>query len=136
MSTEQLVAGIEVVVVGGIEVVVGVVVVVVDMLVHLSWDSLQVVPPGQGLPLLAQESAASLQDSVPLQNNPSLGQLTGVPVWQPLIRLQTSLPLQNCPSLQRPLSGVCRQISLASSQESMVQATMSLQSTGAPGTQV
>jgi hypothetical protein len=38
---------------------------------------------------------ASSQDSVPLQYNPSLGQLTGVPAWQfPVAVLQVSAPLQ------------------------------------------
>jgi hypothetical protein len=73
-----------VVVVGTVVVVVGTVVVVVDALMHRSCDSLQVVPPGQGLPLLVQESVTSLQDSAPVQNKPSSGQLTDVPAWQPL----------------------------------------------------
>jgi len=92
--------GIVVVVIEGIVVVVaGMVVVVVDALTHLSRDSLQVVPPVQGLPLPAQESVASLQDSVPLQNKPSLGQLTGVPGMQ-VPTSQVSSPLQYVPSSQ------------------------------------
>jgi hypothetical protein len=95
-------------------------------------SSLQTVPSVQGLPLLKQELVTSLQDSAPLQKVPSSGQSTGLPVWHPLTGSQLSFPLQNCPSLQRPLSGECMQLSVASSQLSAVQSTLSLQLTGAP----
>jgi hypothetical protein len=60
MTTEQAPMGMVVVVtgmvvvVGTVVVVVGTVVVVVDALMHRSCDSLQVVPPVQGLPPLTQ----------------------------------------------------------------------------------
>jgi hypothetical protein len=75
---------------------------------------------------------ASSQDSVPLQYNPSLGQLTGVPATQPLAGLQTSAPLQYSPSEHAALLGMWSQLSVASLHESVVQAIPSLQFTGVP----
>jgi hypothetical protein len=93
---------------------------------------LQTVPGAQGVPLLTQESAASSQDSVPLQKAPSSAQTTGVPSRQPFCASHNSFPLQNSPSLQAASLGVLSHRSKPSLQESVVQATLSLQSTGVP----
>ena len=78
-----------------------------------------------------QESDSSSQYSVPVQKAPSSGHSTGVPGWQPARGSHTSMPVQYSPSEQYSLSGVCTQVSAVSSHASIVQATPSLQSTGA-----
>jgi hypothetical protein len=85
-------------------------------------------PDPQASPSLAgskpQESVSSLQ-TPSLQTFPV--HVGAVPAWQSLTASQVSIPLQKAPSLQTELSGVLTQVSLASSQVSVVQITPSLQ---------
>src|SRR5512139_315654 len=73
---------------------------------------------------------------MPSQNRPSSGQMTGASSWQPFSGSQTSFPLQKSPSSQTALSGAWSHLSFASLQESTVQSTPSLQSTGVPALQI
>jgi hypothetical protein len=76
---------------------------------------------------------ASSQEST-VQETPSL-QLTGVPGWQPNVGWHVSTPSQYSPLLHKALFTVCLQDCVASSQESVVQATPSSQLGGVPGLQ-
>jgi hypothetical protein len=55
---------------------------------------------------------------------------TGVPAWQPSVALHVSSPSQNWPLSHAALLGACAHASVASLQESIVQATVSAHGTG------